>query len=301
MILTPLGDWRKMSQLSSIYAIALSKQGKDAAAMEVAFDSVRVGHHIQDSQNVLITYLVGLSMKTTGLNAVQKIASTSKMTAVQMMTYINEMNQYMNDEAGLVTAFKAEYHNQTIWLNPGEIAAMLIAEFNPQDMNVPQENLRGMTPSQYASIVNNSYYFQPNKTKLLFANNTRDMISNAPSSCGLTKLTQYKPLTPTNPIRFYLEPNIVGEILVDIMGLSLNSVNRVKCEDQARMGETQILLALKAYKDSTKSLPASLDQLVPTYLSIIPTDPFSKQLLQYSLTTKTIYSTYSTSTIPVNF
>ena len=300
-IMSGLNDWRTISRLTNIYAIELSKQGNDLAAIEAALDSVRIGQKIENSQNNLIEYLVGISLKGGGLQTLQKIMSSSRLTSAQMLPYINEMNQYVNNDQGLANAFKAEYHSMTAWLDPEYMVQEFGLQFDSKDMNIPQDQLSGLTPKEYASKTVNSYYFQPNRTKLLFVGYARDFIKNIPGSCGLVLLLPIEHLAPTNAIRMYLEPNAIGEILHDVVLVSLYSVNRVKCEDKARVGETQILMALRGYKNATKSLPSTIDQLVPKYLPTIPTDPFNKQPLQYSLSTKTIFSTYSTSTIPVNF
>jgi len=301
LVLTPLNDWRTISRINSIYAMALAKQGKDAAALDAAMNSVSFGQKIEDSQDVLIGYLVGLSLKTNGLTAIQKIISSSKLASADIQPYINEMNKYVNDDSGLITAFKAEYQNLIWTVSPENLKAMLLGSFDPQDLNTPQDSLKGMTPNQYASKINASFYFQPNKTKLLFANYVRDEIRNAPTSCGVTPQAPLKLLAPRDPVRMWLEPNFVGEVLHDMTALSLDDVNRVKCADEAKVSETQILLALRAYENATKSLPTSLGQLIPAYFPAIPTDPFNKQPLQYSLQNKTIFSSYATSTITIDF
>jgi len=301
LLMTPLNDWRKISEINTIYAISLAKQGKDAAALDAALDSVRFGQNIEDSQDALIGYLVGISVKGMGMTAIRNAMNSSKLTPAELQPYISEMSRYMNNDAGLISAFKAEYHMQVSMINPEKLKAMLLVLVDPKDLNTPQENLHGMTPNEYASKATDSFYFQPNKTRLLFADNTRDVIKNIPTSCGVTPEAPLKLLAPRNFFSMYVEPNYIGEVLHDIIALGLNGADRVKCQDRALVGETQILLALRAYKTATKSLPSSLDQLVPTYLQAIPTDPFNRQPLQYSLQNKTIFSSYATSTITIGF
>ena len=50
------------------------------------------------------------------------------------------------------------------------------------------------------------------------------------------------------------------------------------------------MLALKAYEIDYNTLPSSLDELVPQYISEVPRDPFDGQPIRYSAEKKIIWS-----------
>ena len=64
-----------MSRLSGVKAIWLAKNGQDQEALNEAFKSIIVGNAIENSQSLLITHLVGISIKDNGLDILQKVIS----------------------------------------------------------------------------------------------------------------------------------------------------------------------------------------------------------------------------------
>ncbi|PIR69660.1 MAG: hypothetical protein COU47_02020 [Candidatus Niyogibacteria bacterium CG10_big_fil_rev_8_21_14_0_10_46_36] len=80
---------------------------------------------------------------------------------------------------------------------------------------------------------------------------------------------------------------IIG-ILASVVLASLNSA-RLKSRDARRVADIkQIQLALELYFDATRSYPANLDALDPTYIAQVPTDPLSAAYT-YEQCSSTIY------------
>lgn len=279
--LPPMKSWRQMAQLSAIRALYLVRQGKDKEAMEEALNAARIGQKIQDSQAPLIAYLVGKAMKIVGMETVQKIIVSLKLSSVELNKYNQELNMFYKNEDGLINFFKREYYMQTRTMD-----ALAGKDEEVRKEIVGEEEFKNLVGKK----VKNNYYFRPNKTKLLFANDARANIKNANKPCGKIRAIEKQRLAPTNPIKFYTKENAIGEILYDLMAVNLSIMSTKKCEEDILIGATQSIIAIKAYKNDTNNYPASLDELVPNYLSSVPQDPFDGKSLKYSAAKKILYS-----------
>ena len=136
-------------------------------------------------------------------------------------------------------------------------------------------------------MISNNYYFLKNKTKLLFAENTRMQINNASQVCGEIKNTENKELVPENKIpenkiKMIFEENIIGKMLYDALAINPSSLFIGRCQSDLLVGATQTMIAIKAYKNDKNGYPNSLNDLIPDYLSSIPKDPFDGGQLKYS-------------------
>lgn len=86
----------------------------------------------------------------------------------------------------------------------------------------------------------------------------------------------------------YMNRNPFGHVLLSSLYPSA-VLNKVSIAE-ASVSATRISLALQAYYLAHKSLPNSLDELVPEYLPTIPRDPFDGDSMRYSKERKIVYS-----------
>jgi len=282
MVLTPPNSWRQMARLSVIRALYLARQGKDKEVLDEALNSVNIGQKIQESQGSLIEYYVAIAMKGVGLETVQKIIPSSKLTSTELKQYAQGLDKFYKNENGLIMAFKGEYYFQSwaidsIVSGDTEVLKSVVGEEESQNPEI-------------AKKIKNNYYFQPNKTKLLFAEYARANIKSANKSCGEIKTTEVQKLVSTNPAKLYIEENAIGKILHDVIAINLTGVSTKKCQEDLLVGATQAMIAIKAFKNDTNNYPNSLNELVPNYLSLVPQDPFDGKSLKYSTTKKILYS-----------
>lgn len=298
-ILPPLNSFRSTANLSAVRAISLSNQSRHKEAMDEAFRSVNIGQKIQDSQGSLVGYLVGSSMKGTGLRATQKILGTSKLKTDELKRYSQELDKYYKNEEGLANAFKAEHYSR-IWsleiLHKGILNRQAFSndpiEKGSTDVSWIMQELMDPSPNftNLEGRYEPSYYFQLNKSKLLEADLTRSQISDTNRTCASLQGFNVKKLDITFPAEIIKTENAIGIILRDVVAGSLGSIFTKKCQEDAIVGTTQIMFALKAFKNDTKKYPTTLDELVPKYLDVVPTDPFDGKPLKYSAEKKIIYS-----------
>lgn len=291
----PMSGVRRASQSVLLRAHYLARQGKDKEAIGEAVKVIQTGQKLQDSQSVLITYLVARAMKDNGLEALQRILIQSKLSSETLIQYGKDLEQYKENKEGLKTVFKGEYTRQS------KATDSIISEMNSGDqMKSTTDNKEPITVynngSDYFSFYQKpgkNFYFQPNKTKSLFADYNRWVIQAAEKPCGMIGAPELQISTQNSTLRIvklYFTPNAVGKVLHDIVAASLSSVLEKKCQQDFLVSSTQLLFAMKAYKNDTAKLPNTLQDLVPKYITSIPEDPFNGKTIKYSPEKKLIYS-----------
>jgi hypothetical protein len=275
----------KAAQTNSLKALNLAKEGKDQESLDQAIKAAEIGQKIQDSNGTLIHYLVGSSMKKIGLQTVHILLISSKLQSNMLTSYAASIGKYQQkNKSSFETALKMEYQFYSAALN-----RVSTGEGSNVENSVP--NIDGFDLNFLKSNrARSNYYFQPNKTKAIFADYVRSAIKDSKKPCGLVQAKEVATLVPTQKILLLFTENAVGKILHDIMVIGLDKVINKRCDDDLLVSATQLLFALKAYKVDTGSLPSSLGELTPKYISEIPPDPFDGKDLKYSQEKKIIYS-----------
>lgn len=284
-ILPPLNTWRHMSRLSAVRSLSLSKQGKDKEAMTEALHSVDIGQKMQNSQEGLIEYLVASAMKSVGLNATQKILVTSKFKTSELKEYIQDLDQYYKNEEGLTNAFKSEHY---VMFPIIDLMTSAIIYKNKEAIDMLNKLAVAENITFDAKLMD-SYHFEPNKTKLLISDSYRNLISDTNKPCWNMQGLSVKKSEIASSTELYATENALGIIISgDIT--SLSSAITKKCREDALVGATKTLFAIKAFKNDTKKYPTTLDGLVPKYLNVVPIDPFDGKQFKYSAEKKIVYS-----------
>lgn len=124
---------------------------------------------------------------------------------------------------------------------------------------------------------------QPNRTASLFLNATTQRLANIalPANQRL-QAQQVKPtLISSNSFGYLLFKDFIAHPKYLSSDLDY-AVTHFRL--------TKVCLALRRYKADHKSLPDSLEKLVPNYLKILPEDPYTGQNLGYSHKTKLLWS-----------
>lgn len=287
--LLPLNSSRNMAILGAVKALSFSKQGKDKEATEEAMRSVSIGQKMQDSQGALIQYLVAMAMKGIGLRTTEKVLSTSKFKTSELKKYSQQIDGYYKNEEGLILALKAEHYFSFSSL---DLLTLDLVGGNKEAAGFVNETIVAYNPD-LGNILDKFpgiYYFEPNKTKLLYAEYFRSQIDDANRQCWDMHGFSVKELDVSSFENLKKVENAIGIILRDVTSKSMNNLLNKKCQEDALVGVTQTLFALKAFKNDTKKYPTTLEVLVPKYLDVVPTDPFDGKQLKYSAEKKIIYS-----------
>lgn len=292
-ILVSFNSWRRMARLSAIRAQYLARQGNDKEALDEALKPIRIGQKIEESQGSMVGYLVAMAMKSIGLTVMQQIVSTSKLGAMELSRYAQELDQFYKNEQGLAAVFKGEYltgvHVIDSITAEGVYRYLEESRRTAGNSGLPFDE-KDETGQKLSRLSGSNYYWHPNRTKALIAEDARERIRRTTQPCDEVREIEISKLTPSSRMRLYVTENAIGKILHDLVAVGFTTVIQRKCEEDLFVAATQALLAIKAFKNDTGNYPVSLGELVPKYLSAVPPDPFDGKLLKYAVDRKAVYS-----------
>lgn len=224
MPVTPLNTWRETSRLSGVKAIWLAKNGQNKEALDEAFKSIIIGNAIENSQSLLITHLVGIAIKDTGLDVLQKVISIIPQDHPLLAEYKLKLENYR--AKGNSTPFITEYLvvKQT-WDN-------LEQDGNSQFITVPK------------FLLNNKFYYKKNLTHSYYFDFYNNLSVEAEKDCSKVKEVQESAilLEEGNLIKMYFTENLVGKYYVEIPELALNNVLEKKCTTENKLKETILII-----------------------------------------------------------
>lgn len=279
-----LSPLRNMGRLLAVKSRFERLSGKCEPATETCVALLSFGNLIQRDAGCLIDYLVGISVLNMGIEETLEITRDSATSADQFSQLLRALESLTPVERGLIHVTRVEYRcmskiiddlergkygvNEVLWLGDGK-----------PERPVMCNRMLG-------------YLFQPNRTKLMFADVYRGMIANA----GRT-FANMKPLDEEASIGFkisgaklLLHPNAVGKVLCAILLPSLDKVIEGKYRTECGINAARIIAALNAHRKREGDLPDDLQALVPEYLPSVPIDPFDGKPFRYSASKGIVYS-----------
>jgi predicted Zn-ribbon and HTH transcriptional regulator len=285
-----LASWRSATRLTVLKAFDLQRQGKTSEALDELEKVLEISKKINKSQANTLELLTALDIESQILESIQKVISSSRLDNTQLKQHIQKLGEYGENRTSFISALlKSEYKDFSFYMDSftklrnGENVKYSLPEFSEEELEKLKNKLSGPA---------GKYYFQPNKTKRLVAEFAREQIKNAESICynQNSKSEMIKNRFPNNQVSALFRENFVGETFAPLLMLQLQVAFNKKCINDIIFSTTQTLIAIKAYKNDTGNYPASLNDLVPNYLTSLPQDPFDSKPLRYSLSKKIIYS-----------
>ena len=217
---TPLNGWREMSRLSGVKAIWLAKNGQDQEALNEAFKSIIVGNAIENSQSLLITHLVGISIKDNGLDILQKVISIIPRNSLVLLEYKSKLENYQ--AKGNSAPFSIEY---IVWKQGLDESIQI----NNTDLGIVTKIL-----------MKNKFYFKRNLTTSYLFDFYNQLATEASKDCSEVKKvkTSAMPLEENNLVKMYFTENLVGKRFIEIPDTALNNVLEKKCATETKLKET---------------------------------------------------------------
>lgn len=282
LVIKNLNAIRSMARLSNLEALYLQKQNKNLEAIEKSLESIKIGDKIQNSQGVIVYYLIGIAVKDIGLETLQKLIKESELPSKNLIQYAAELENYKNNKEGLKSVFIGE-----------NIERKKVFDTIASGDKEKIKEMFGEEDSMFYSpkLTTNNFYFQPNKTNALFINYTKQQIDNTDKFCGEIKPIEIEQQLPEinswkSYIKLYFTENAVGKTLHDVIAVSLSNIHKKRCDEDFLLSSTQLMFILKAYKLEKGELPNSLSDLMIK----IPKDPFNGKEIKYSKEKRIIYS-----------
>src|SRR5680860_229955 len=227
MPVTAMNDWREVSRLSGVKAISLAKNGQDKEALDEAFKSIIIGNSIENSQSLPITNLVGIEIKNSGLDVLQKVISIIIKDSFVLSEYQSKLENYQ--AKGNSTPFSTEYLVcKQSWDNFG------------QDNNT--ELGAGMK-----ILIKNKFYFKKNLATSYCFDFFNKLAIESEKDCSEVKKVQGStiPLEEGNLIKMYFTENLVGKHFMGFYTqneIGYNNVLEQKCATENKLNETILII-----------------------------------------------------------
>ncbi len=281
---------RNLAKVNALKSTVLQREGREEEAMDQSIKTMAMAKMLQDSQGSPINYLLGVAVKEMGLSNFRELVRHSNLQSSELLPYRMQLEEYKESKASLQRMLRAEY---VMFVNTQEsIIDSAFYEEEPVELlyegELAEDENEPLQGVPHFIKVGGFFYYQSNKTKLLFAELYRGMIRNAEQ--GHYGLVRHAEKMPMN-LSVVFQNNAIGKILSNVVSISFDGLYKRKFQETFSVKATQSLLALKAYEQDRGVLPNSLEELVPAYLPEVPQDPFDGKQMRYVPERRIIYST----------
>ncbi len=284
MRLPYLGPWRSIGEVMSAKTKLDRLAGRYAEATSTCISLLQFGDMTQKDAGSLIHYLVGVAVLGFGLEQAQDLACDKGMSQEELTRLSGALAMLGPFDRGLVRALKVEY----------TLVVQIVDQFRDGKFGLDELiGLDGEKPkSMWTSKWIPGYFFQPNTTKLAFANLYRVMISNAPLCYADMKRYDVEASLGLKTAKetLFTKPNAAGRIMFDIFIPAVDTLLERKCRAECNVAATRLITACNAYAKKEGRLPDDLQVLVPACLAAIPADPYDGKPFRYSPSLGIVYS-----------
>jgi hypothetical protein len=279
-----LSSWRAMGRVMALKTRHDRLAGRTVEATGTCLSLLRFGNLLQNDAECFINYLVAIAVLDLGLTQAQDLArdmGTPPEELTRLSAALADLGPF---DLGVIRAIKGEYKS----------VAITIDRF--RDGKFGDDELAGADDGKIVRWMKrkgmSGYIFQPNKTKLVFADYDRAMIRNARLPYGGMHRYDVEEALGLNgsSTKLMMRPNAIGRILCSLMAPALDSQLEKKCRVEGGVTATRLIVACNAYRKAEGRLPKDLQALVPKYLATIPTDPYDGQPFRYSPSAGIVYS-----------
>ncbi len=272
-------QWRKLSKLLTLKVDHNRKAGRIAEAAKTCRQQIRLGELIEEHPACFINYLIGITILGQGLESSRALAADGGTSRDDLTRLAQALDRVSRLDQGLVRALKCEY----------QMSANTIDDLRDGKMDLHDLAGRKTGRSRRASI---GYFFQPNKTKQMFAEICRNNIENVALPRAKRKFIDQEEMVGAKKHRVMsmLAPNQVGRILVCLLAPAVDALLEAQCRTDMHLAATRLIVACGRYEKDHGQLPPTLDALVPKYLNAVPADPYDGKPFRYLPDRAVVYS-----------
>jgi len=276
-----LSPWKNIARVMAVKTRHDRLAGRYVQATDTCISLVKFGNMIQADAECCLNYLVAIAIQDMGQTQAQDLARDKGLPPEELKRLLNCLASPEPLVPGLIRAMKVEYRIDANTLDLLRDGKLGINDIMGDD---PVRLLRGKRIP--------SFFFQPNATKLMFANCCRKMIKDTPLCYADMKHPCLDPWEARDEARatFITRPNAVGKILYSMLVPALDSLLEKKCRAETSLAATRLIVACNAYRKQQGKLPEDLQALVPTYLSAVPADPYDGKAFRYVPAKGIVYS-----------
>ncbi len=257
--------------------------GRYEEATQACLSLLRFADLVQQDAEGILNFLVGIAILDLGLAQARDLARDPDTPSPELAKLADALDGLGPFEPGLVRAIRVEYR-----IADRTIEDLVDGAFTMEDFvgigDGPRLTRRGQRIP--------GYLFQPNRTRLMFAELYRDMIENASLPYAEMNLYAFEERYGLSERkgRDLLRPNAVGRILYEVLAIAMDRILERKCRADGDLAATRLLVGLHRYRRAAGAFPERVQDLVPAYMDTVPIDPFDGHPFRYDRGEGVVYS-----------
>lgn len=248
------------ARLGSLRAKGLLLRGRAPEALEEALGILEAGKVMLRSDQPIIAALVGILLQEIGTRRAREAVESGKLDKARLLEAARRLAAHRGGAPALQAGLRFEYLMTAHMLD-----------------HLPEYSAKSPGDRWYNAVAARSlYFYQPRRTKAMFAARFRGLIEEAAKPCHQARPPSHEP-APVDA-----RPNVLGRVLFNEAFPQYEKLYVRRCTQDFRVAALAASAAIEAYRLDHKRRPAALEDLVPGYLPAAPLDPFTGGLLLYS-------------------
>lgn len=291
-----IGTTRLTAKIVALESLRKMRNGDVAGGLAEATEIIKLAHMLESGQPSNIGWLVGSATKQVGLSVVRQIALQTPITTEQANSIIQEIDKYQGTTSSAAAIAKLEYLLYKNYLPQRQHFDTMYKLYNTttdvttgKEITPPSGTMAMVTVLDRLGIF--KFYYWPNQNWRFEIERETRMVDAFQADCVTGNFNPPRQtFSKRNGFGRLLEPNAIGKYLADMGEISMGGVATKRCNETLAMSATQAILAISAYQKDNQKLPITLDELVPNYLTSVPTDPYSGKAIIYVPEKKAVYS-----------
>lgn len=262
--------------LLRLRALLLAEAGDWDGAFESAVDILRLAHRIEGaSRAVLTTTMMSVGYRADGLETLRRLIALAPLGNDRARRWAETLPSYRSDPAAWKRMWAVEYQQWKSllgWIGERAVEESRAGGARLTEAEISQADLEALRR-------------ETERTLEVFAELTRSYQRVSEGNCEVLATLRFPASRSGEP-----DPGYTRDLALEINAPDYRDFFLRRCAEDTALAATQTLIALRAFQRDHGTLPDVLGELVPTYLTAIPTDAFRGEPMRYSKAERLVYS-----------
>ncbi|MFZ2153757.1 MAG: hypothetical protein WAV16_00835 [Candidatus Moraniibacteriota bacterium] len=247
-VLSSMAFYRNLNRLNLILAKDEIKKGNFKSGIDRFILSVEVANKIKDSSLTPIDYLMVLSVNNHNRLIISSVVSELAFRKDESILLQKELDKNKKNKESLANAFKSEFWNMKNGFMYINFEDLSVAEKEFIDSHFSEKGNFYLKPNKHVNALNDLY--------------TRN-IENSYKGCNdLVPFDESNHFEYSNPISLIFTENAISKILINMMDINWDSLQKKRCMEDFDIIDLQVKLASNAYKNDFKKYPLNIEEMM---------------------------------------
>jgi hypothetical protein len=272
VLLPHLGPLKTESQNFRIVALLASEHGDRTAAIAALQDAAHIGQLLSD-EPALISQLVRVTCLNLAVDGVEQFLSRQRLTAdelEQLRVFLEKLNLQGVARSALV-------NERPFCLSGFDLKMIASAATNAppsDDLLTPEQSARAIAIG--VGVMKSTGFLDPDRRLMLETFKEAIELAGEQTAESLEKLDELSEKVEVKAHKF--PPKIICSMMLPALGRVVTRFAFFEAHRRAAL----TALAVERYSlEHSGQLPETLAEIVPAYLSAIPSDPFDGKALRF--------------------